>query len=76
MIRVRKSTKNTSNARVPDFEALHQLKDFPKDDNDMEFVIHELIDVAQELVAPEGDDCKAESSSVREPEEEHVDTTS
>lgn len=36
VLRVRKSTKRTSGARVLDFEALHRLKDFLEDDEDME----------------------------------------
>lgn len=38
MLRVRKSTKKTSDARVPNFEALRQHKDFPEDDEDMKLI--------------------------------------
>lgn len=76
VLRVRKSSKRTSSARVPNSEALQRLKDFPKDDEDMEFVTHEPIDADQELVAPEGDARKAKSSSARGFEEENVATAS
>lgn len=59
VVRIRKNTKKSSSARVPELEALYRLRDFPKDDN-IDFVVHKLSDAAQELLASEGRDHKAE----------------
>lgn len=65
MVRVRKSTKKGTWARVPDPNSLYGLRDYLEDD-DMEFAAHELADTAQERTSSEGSDCKAEPSLARE----------
>lgn len=65
VVKVNKRTKNTSNARVLNSEALYRLKDYPDDDDDMEFITHKPIDVDLELAPPEGDARKPESSIAR-----------
>lgn len=58
VVRVRKSTKKSTQAKVSDPDSLYLLKDYPEDD-DMEFVAHKPTDAAPEMVVSEGDDCKA-----------------
>ncbi|XP_070028756.1 uncharacterized protein [Nicotiana sylvestris] len=65
VLRVKKRTKKTLDARVPGSEALHQLKDFSEDDEYMENINQEpndSEDANQELVALEEGAHKAKSS--------------
>lgn len=75
VVRIRKNTKKSSSARVPELEALYRLRDFPEYE-DMDFVVHEPSNAAQEMVAQARSDHKAEFLSAREPEKEHVATAS
>lgn len=52
VVKVRKSTKKSTRARVLGPDSLNRLKEYPEDD-DMEFVAQDPVDVAQELEAPE-----------------------
>lgn len=46
-IKVRKSNKKSTRAKVPDLESLYRLRDYPEDD-ELEFVTHELAIAAEE----------------------------
>lgn len=43
VLRVRTSTKKASGSRAPNFEALHRLKYFLENDDDMDFITHKPI---------------------------------
>lgn len=51
MVRVRKSSKKAFSSRVPDSKALYRLKDYPEDEDDMEFITHKSIDIDQAATA-------------------------
>lgn len=75
IVRVRKSTKESTRARVPNPDSLFWLMDYPEDD-DLEFVAHDPAVVLEEQATSEGGDRKVKSSLVWEPDENPTATAS
>lgn len=76
VVRVRKSSRKASSAYFPGSKSLYQLKDYPEDDDDMEFITHKPIDIELELASPKRDARKVESPLARGLQKDQVTSSS